>query len=427
MLTDIYLNCIIYTRFLSDGGAGLKKSVCFMLVIALLFASGVTVFAAEKKNPPEADNFTYKKTAEDIYFSLSCAVSEDIYKYEEQRTQTLDKLREELTDEQIQKSDYAFLLYPTEISVVCDIGGTDYFIKNVSTDTEKISFTLFDDVFPSLADKNALTEDILDSGTLELYLTVTAFDGTERYCVSEKTELEKIVLPKCTYIEYILPEGTKNDNPVFMFTSDTDIKLLTPTRDGYTFAGWQMPDGSFVGEIPADTIKMTVTATWDDIEYAVKYVLSTREGYSFMRVDNSANPTKYTPREGAKLYSPSAPIGYCFGYWADPEGKEVSEIPKGSSGDKILYAVWFTESEYKAYKAKAEHWFDVDNDGDVSVADARIVLRAAVNIEPLSKTNLARVDLAGQGRADVAIARLVLRVAVKLDELSEVVEAYGKL
>ena len=404
----------------------MKKFVCVMLCAVMIFSCTVFASAAEI-SAPGADNFSYKTTSDNIYFSLSAAVSDDVNTYENQRTQTLVELRKKLTDEQIQKSDYAFLLYPTEISVVCDIDGTDYFVKNVPVDTEQISFTLFDDVFPSLAAENVLTEEILDCGTLEFYLTVTAFDGTKRYSVSEKTELRKIVLPKCTYVEYILPDGTKNDNPVFMFTSGTDIKLSTPTRDGYTFAGWQKSDGTFVGEIPANTVKMTVTATWDDLIYAVKYILSTRNGYSFLRVDNSSNPTSYTPREGAKLYSPSAPIGYVFGYWYDADGNEVTEISKGSSGDKVLYAKWFTESEYKVYKAQAEHWFDVDDDGEVTVADARIVLRAAVNIEPLSKTNLARVDLADQGRADVAIARLVLRVAVKLDELSEVVEEYGKL
>lgn len=144
-----------------------------------------------------------------------------------------------------------------------------------------------------------------------------------------------------------------------------------------------------------------------------------------MRVDNSANPTSYAPGEGASVTSPVVPDGWRFMGWKTADGTVVTKIPKGTTGDIILYASWLTENEYIDKIIADYHWCDVDSDGKVTVDDARAVLRAAVGLEALPKGTLKRVDFAGQGKADVTQARYVLRVAVKLDTIREILEAYN--
>jgi len=58
---------------------------------------------------------------------------------------------------------------------------------------------------------------------------------------------------------------------------------------------------------------------------------------------------------------------------------------------------------------------DVDDDGSVTVSDARLVLRNAIKLEEFDETKLVRGDLDGNG-VSVSDARMVLRIAIKLDK-----------
>lgn len=74
---------------------------------------------------------------------------------------------------------------------------------------------------------------------------------------------------------------------------------------------------------------------------------------------------------------------------------------------------------------------DVDGDGDVTVADARLALRAAVKLEALTGSALLAADADGSDGVTVADARSILRVAVGLDSFDkespvEILKAYVK-
>ncbi len=60
---------------------------------------------------------------------------------------------------------------------------------------------------------------------------------------------------------------------------------------------------------------------------------------------------------------------------------------------------------------------DVDGNGDVSVNDARTVLRAAVKLETLTGSKFSIADMDSNGDISVNDARSVLRTAVKLDKV----------
>ena len=62
---------------------------------------------------------------------------------------------------------------------------------------------------------------------------------------------------------------------------------------------------------------------------------------------------------------------------------------------------------------------DVDGNGDVNSADARLALRAAVGLETFSAEQTARADVDANGDVNAADARTILRAAVGLSYLSD--------
>ncbi len=60
---------------------------------------------------------------------------------------------------------------------------------------------------------------------------------------------------------------------------------------------------------------------------------------------------------------------------------------------------------------------DVDGDGEISIKDARIALRAAVSLESLSYKEYQAADVDGETSVSVSDARLILRCAVGLQTL----------
>ena len=93
------------------------------------------------------------------------------------------------------------------------------------------------------------------------------------------------------------------------------------TRQGYTFNGWNYDFTKAVTE------NLSITASWNIIDYDIVYVLN--EG------ENSAeNPLHYTVEQTITLSAPSK-TGYAFTGWSD-DGK----ILLGSTGTKIFIANW---------------------------------------------------------------------------------------
>lgn len=62
---------------------------------------------------------------------------------------------------------------------------------------------------------------------------------------------------------------------------------------------------------------------------------------------------------------------------------------------------------------------DMDDNGDITAADARIILRAAARLEKLDEDHAKRADTNRDGILTAADARLTLRVAAQLDTFGE--------
>ena len=108
-----------------------------------------------------------------------------------------------------------------------------------------------------------------------------------------------------------------------------------PTKDGYTFAGWFTDSGltaafTFSTAINSD---ITLYAKWTLITYTITY-----EG-----LNGAANPntaTSYTVETETITLQDFSLDDYTFEGWFDAEtgGNKVASIPKGSTGNKTLYA-----------------------------------------------------------------------------------------
>lgn len=95
-------------------------------------------------------------------------------------------------------------------------------------------------------------------------------------------------------------------------------------------------------------------------------------------------------------------------------------------GNINSYAQQYALARRYDFISSKEKYADIDSDGKVTAADARLTLRAAVGLDKLNDTEKSAADLDFDGKVTAADARLVLRVAVKLDSLEELVKAKKK-
>lgn len=406
-----------------------KKKLSAIVTASVLFvALMLPVLSAE--HMPVAKYTGERRTDGDVIYEFETSADSYILEMESTRRATLA----ELTKKGYSGADIPHAIrYPLELTVKCvsengDIG----YAANVPVTADRLEASLIDDIMPSFVGTDGDISDALLNGfSFSLSVCYTHFDGTRRYEIEEygeSAETGGFFAPEMFYIGYVLPKDASNGvgNISFGYAPLTSpVKLSAPSKSGCTFTGWTDEAGEYVGTVNAGTKKLILKSNWDDRSYSVKYVLTTASGYNFMRVDNTANPVLYYPSEGAALVSPVVPKGWRFLGWTDRDGVQVTEIPKGTIGDVVVYAYWLSEDDYIDKLISDAHWCDVNDDGKITVSDARDVLRAAVGIEALPSKMIKRVDFAGQGRADVSQARFVLRVAVGIDTVRDILEYYG--
>ena len=134
-------------------------------------------------------------------------------------------------------------------------------------------------------------------------------------------------------ITYELNGGTNDAANPASYTVESDaITLKAPTKTGYTFNGWTL-DGSIITEIAkGSTGDKTLTATWTPTPYKITYELNGG-------TNDSANPASYTVESDAITLKAPTKTGYTFNGWT-LDGSIITEIAKGSTGDKTLIAAW---------------------------------------------------------------------------------------
>ena len=142
---------------------------------------------------------------------------------------------------------------------------------------------------------------------------------------------------KWTLITYTITyeglNGAENPNNATSYTVESEtITLQNPTKSGYTFV-WMNGSDEVTQISKGSTGNITLTGKWTAINYEITYVLPDV-------VTNPNTVTSYTVETETITLQDFSHADYTFEGWFDAEtgGNKVTSIPKGSTGNKTLYA-----------------------------------------------------------------------------------------
>ena len=172
--------------------------------------------------------------------------------------------------------------------------------------------------------------------------------GDEKYDFSAAVE-QNITLTakwqkKTFTVKYYLPDETGAWVEKKMDTVDSvdyaTYSLWTPNaEDGYEFSGWYQKAAD-IG-VKAKVEKLYMAKEWKlygkftPIEYTIQYVYNDGKA-------TSTNPTTYTVESDTITLADAtgADWGKTFLEWHDENGQKITEIPTGSTGDRVITAYW---------------------------------------------------------------------------------------
>ncbi|MEO1772052.1 InlB B-repeat-containing protein [Candidatus Enterococcus ferrettii] len=189
-----------------------------------------------------------------------------------------------------------------------------------------------------------------------------------------------------TYTVIFDSAGGEAVNPQDYTVEKGLVSLPTPTRKGYSFAGWydgankveSIPDGS--------TGDRNLTAHWNIETYTVMFDSSGGE---------AVHSQDYTVEKGLVSLPTPTRKGYSFVGWYDGENK-VESIPDGSTGDRTLTAHWQANSYMVQFDA---------NGGEGKMAEQSMTYDQAAKLSPVSFTRTGyefigwNTDKTGKGTA----------------------------
>lgn len=129
--------------------------------------------------------------------------------------------------------------------------------------------------------------------------------------------------------------GRVNSGSKTVICGKTYGTLPTPTRRGYTFAGWYTAKSGGSSSVVRTTKNQTLYARWKLVKYKIRYSLGKGK-------NSRSNPVGYTVASRTIVLKNPVRKGYTFkGWYSDPKyKKKVTKIAAGSTGSRKLYARW---------------------------------------------------------------------------------------
>lgn len=145
-------------------------------------------------------------------------------------------------------------------------------------------------------------------------------------------------------VKYYLPDETGAWIEKKMDTVDSvdyaTYSLWTPNaEDGYEFSGWYQKTADIGVKDKVEKLYMAkewkLYGKFTPIEYTIQYVYNDGKA-------TSTNPTTYTVESDTITLADAtgADWGKTFLEWHDENGQKITEIPTGSTGDRVITAYW---------------------------------------------------------------------------------------
>ncbi|MDL2292495.1 InlB B-repeat-containing protein [Acholeplasma sp. OttesenSCG-928-E16] len=182
-----------------------------------------------------------------------------------------------------------------------------------STDPTKLGYT-FDNWYTAETDGSVFDFDTLINARTTIYARWT----------------------KDTYtISYNYDGGSLEDgesNPESYDITSSEIVLLNPTRNGYTFLGWYSGTTKIESISAGSYGNLSLVANWQVITYEIQY--SYNDG---VLADGESNPESYNITSNEIVLLNPTKEGYTFLGWYSGTTK-IESIPTGSYGDLSLVA-----------------------------------------------------------------------------------------
>ena len=196
------------------------------------------------------------------------------------------------------------------------------------------------EVIPDENDADHLDADGADDAADE-----TLLKAGDTYTITKGGVIFTAQWEKKTFtVKYYLPDETGAWVEKKMDTVDSvdyaTYSLWTPNaEDGYEFSGWYQKPAD-IG-VKAKVEKLYMAKEWKlygkftPIEYTIQYVYNDGKA-------TSTNPTTYTVESDTITLADAtgADWGKTFLEWHDENGQKITEIPTGSTGNRVITAYW---------------------------------------------------------------------------------------
>ena len=195
----------------------------------------------------------------------------------------------------------------------------------------------------SVATTNPTTFNVVYGAKVDFTIPSGTYSNVMVYTVSAK--------PQCITYETTWDYNGGTANPSGTYPSSInygagiDLTTLTPTKNGYTFAGWSNGTDTFTGSEtsadlnPSNSVSVTLTAQWTPIDYTISYTLN-----SGSLPSGTTNPSTYTIESNAITLNNPTRAGYNFKGWSGTgltgDSNTTVTIAKGSTGNRSYTANW---------------------------------------------------------------------------------------
>lgn len=429
----------------------MKRLSAILISLTLVFSLFIEAAAFEIKNQiipaPVITDFSQKESDRGMKYTLSFT---DNIKEAEQLRELVYGIAVEKhgSPEKLLASNEAYLSAKTKNYCQISTDKTNWYTLFSAENT--FSFTLYDDVLTLLKNSGVKLSELTGGFTLYLRMLTASEnfsdENVKTVYVYTYSEEKQITCPSFSFIDVSLPVDAFFSEPFTIggFSPEAvaeDIVLPSPSRQGYIFDGWSFDGEKRINTIPAGTVYCELISHWIPRVYEINYYLTTYESdksHSFGAADNSRNPVEYTVGTGCKLYDIISPVaGFVFDGWylsKDFSGERITEISSVETGDRIFYAKWLSPEDILQQKENERQEFikngkfgDVDDNGSITAADARLILRYTVGLEKLDTALIKRADYKNSGTVSASNARTTLRISVGLDSLYNILLENGIL